>query len=100
MEKKTVVFKEKMDRNKIIACMNDLLDSFKAGTVCIQHGEDLVTLKLNAHISLEMEASVKKGKERLTIELSWRNDKEHEDKEFRIMAEEPVSETEDETVSA
>jgi len=100
MEKKTVVFKEKMDRNKIIACMNDLLDSFKAGTVCIQHGEDLVTLKPNAHISLEMEASVKKGKERLTIELSWRNDKEHEDKEFRIMAEEPVSETEDETVSA
>jgi len=96
MEKKSVVLKEKMELDKVIACLEDIVASLKAGTMCIQHGDDLITLKPTASVELEIEAVMKKGKEKLALELSWHNEKEKEKEtekmEFRIMSSEPAEE--------
>lgn len=96
MEKKAIALKEKMELGKVIACLEDIVASLNEGTMCIQYGEDLITLKPTGNVDLEIEAVVKKGKEKLVLELSWQNDsgraKEVEEKEFRIMSSEPVEE--------
>lgn len=94
MEKKTVAIKEKMELSKVITCLEDLLAGLKTGTMCIQHGDDLVTLRPEKCVELEIEAVIKKGKEKFSLELNWSNEKEKEteEKEFRIMSSEPVEE--------
>ncbi len=96
MEKKTIVLKEKMELAKVISCLEDIVASLKTGTMCVQHGDDLVTLKPGACIELEIEAVMKKGKEKLALELSWQNESEKEKEmekiEFRIMSSEPAEE--------
>lgn len=92
MEKRAVIIKEKMELTKVVDCLEDLLTSLKAGTLCVQHGDDLVTLNPSAFVKLEIEASVKKGKESFSLELNWHNDKDVEQREFRIMSSEPAEE--------
>ncbi len=94
MEKKSVVINERMESDEIINFLEDLVESLRAGTVCIQHGDDLVTLKPGCHVGLELEAAVKKGKEKLSLEMSWLALEEEEKKEFRILSSEPVLEEE------
>ncbi len=83
---------QKMELEKVAFYLEDLLASLKSGTLCIQQGENLVTLHPSQFVDFEVEAASKKGKEKLSIELNWRNDKEEEQKEFKIMSQEPVEE--------
>ncbi len=92
MEKKSVVINERMESDQVVAFLEDLVESLRAGTICIQHGDDLVTLKPGSHVSMELEAAVKKGKEKLSLEMAWMALEENEDKkEFRILSSEPAA---------
>ncbi len=83
---------QKMELEKVAFYLEDLLASLKSGTLCIQQGENLVTLHPGQFVDFEVEAASKKGKEKLSLELSWRNDKDDEKKDFKIMSEEPAEE--------
>lgn len=91
MEKREVSLKSKLEQAKVISYLEDLTKSLKEGTVCVQQGTDIVTLRPSSYIEIELEASVKKNKERLSIELTWRADKEEEEQDFSITATEPVA---------
>ena len=72
MEKNEIKVKTAMDMNTAKAVLDDLAKSFKEGTICIESGSEFVTLKPSDQISLEIKAAQKKGKEKLSVELSWR----------------------------
>jgi len=91
MEKREINIKSKMEKNKVISYLDDLVRSLKEGTVCVQQGTEIVTLRPSSHIEMEMEASMKKHKERICIELTWNVDQEKEEPEFSITASEPAS---------
>lgn len=92
MKKNSVKIKQMVNAQDISTVLSDMSKSFKDGTVCIQTGEEFVTLKPGALIELEIEASQKKGKEKLCIELSWRQVAEvsEDESSLKITSEEPA----------
>lgn len=72
MKKGEVKIKGNMDLNAVTSILDDLLTSFKEGTVCIENGPEFITLKPSDLIEIEVEAAKKKGKEKLVIEMSWK----------------------------
>ncbi|QPJ62472.1 MAG: amphi-Trp domain-containing protein [Candidatus Nitronauta litoralis] len=99
MEKREVSLKAKIEQEKVISYLEDLISSMKEGTICVQQGTDIVTLKPSKFVEMELEASIKKNKERFALELTWRVEKEEEEPEFSISSSEPVAvgENENET---
>ncbi len=95
--KKEMKIKKEMTVETVNEVLQDLVSSFKKGTVCIQEGERFVTLKPGGSIEFEMEAAEKKGKQKLDISLTWRETvpEEKEERTFRISCEEPKIETPD-----
>lgn len=69
----------------------DLAKSIREGTVVVQQGEEFVTLNPGGRMDMELEAGQKKGKQKLSIELSWRQVEVEEEAaaEFKISSEEP-----------
>lgn len=88
-EKKQVELEEKMEKDRAINYLEKLIEGLKAETLCIQSGDDLVTLKPPSSICFSLEAVTKKDKEKLKIELSWSTKKAQCVSEFHIMASEP-----------
>ncbi len=95
MKKKEVKTKREMNAKTAVEILEDLVRSFKEGTVCIQDGDEFVTLKPTDGIEMVIEASEKKGKQKLEISLSWREmmPEDKEERAFRITSEEPKIET-------
>ncbi len=86
--------KGSMDFNSTLAFLEDLVASIKEKTVCIQRGEEFITLKPTDTIEMEIEAKQKKGKEKLSIELSWRQElpkveSEEAEQPFSVSSKEP-----------
>lgn len=71
MAKQSFVVKTTMDVGSVAAVLENFVQSFKDRTLRLQSGEEFVTLKPNGPINLEMEATVHKGKQKVTFELSW-----------------------------
>ncbi len=71
MSKKGIELKGTMEYQAVVYFLEDIVASFKERTVCIQKGDDHITLKPTDSIDFEVEAASKKNKQKLTIELSW-----------------------------
>lgn len=84
MSKKEVSLTQRIRREKVIESLEELINGLRQETVCIQSGDDLVTLKPSPIIKFEIEAVAKKDKEKVRIELSWSHDKALEEKVFSI----------------
>lgn len=74
MSKKEVKLKGVMGRDQVVAYLEDLLAGLKSGKICVQQGEEFVTLCPEQLINVEVQASVKKGKEKFEMELVWRKE--------------------------
>ncbi len=61
---------------EIVRHMENLIASFKEGTICIRKDNESIILKPQEPVSLELAAEVKLDKdtlrEKLTIELKWK----------------------------
>ncbi len=92
-DKHEVSTKVIMQVKDVIAYLEDLTASLKAGQVCVQQGNEFVTLKPAEAIEVEVEAVQKKDKEKFTLEISWKNESRMvgEINELKISAKEPVS---------
>lgn len=88
--KSGISVKGSMDFKSVTSFLEDLVKSFKDKTVVVQRGTEFVTLKPTDTIDLELEAAVKKGKQKLTVELAWREDvQSDEEVSFRVTSTEP-----------
>jgi amphi-Trp domain-containing protein len=89
--------KKSMDTGAAVAILEDLVRSFKDGTVCIQSGGEFVTLKPAGNIEVQIEAAEKKGRQKLVIEMGWREvvSKNGAEDILKISAKEPEITDED-----
>jgi amphi-Trp domain-containing protein len=91
MKKNEVNVKCKMETDAVASLFSDMANSFREGKVVIQKGGSFVTLKPFGQIEVELEATEKKGKQKIEIQLSWKEEMllEQKEDEFRISGDEP-----------
>jgi len=96
MEKKTVSLKGNIELEKVITYLEGIVKSMKDGQICLIQGTEYVTLNPPPFVDLSMEAEVKKGKSKLSIELGWKREKVDNSNgyEFKICSEAPEEEIE------
>lgn len=89
--KNEIKIKQTMELAAVNDILKDLVKSFDEGTVCFEKGKEFVTLRPGKVIEVEIEAETKKDKQKLSIELSWRQyEPEKEDLPvIKISSEEP-----------
>lgn len=93
MKKNEVSIKSKLETDAVVSMFTDLSSSFKDGKVVIQKGASFITLRPAGQIEMEIEASEKKGKQKIEIQLSWKEDilLDAPEAEIKISTQEPVS---------
>jgi len=80
------------DPASLARILTDIAGSIAAGTVCLQRGAEFVTLKPGPNMAFELEAAVKKGKQKLTLEVKWELPRETApEAAFTISAQEPAA---------
>lgn len=95
MKKNEVKVKGNLNAKDLATMIEDLVKSLKEGTVCIESGENFVTLKPGDSIDFELEAVQKKGKEKLVLEMGWRQavpEEESAESILKISSKEPETE--------
>ncbi|MBU2646640.1 MAG: amphi-Trp domain-containing protein [bacterium] len=76
--------------SQALAYLEEMIMHLKEGKAVLQHEDEFVTLKPSGNVTLEVEASAKKGKESLILELKWHQESEPKLKtDLKISAEEP-----------
>lgn len=94
MSKQGISVKGTMDYEAVVAFLDDFVASFKKKTVCVQRGEEFVTLTPGEQVEVEIEAQEKKGKQKLSMEFTWRSEVPLEgDMSFKVSATEPEIKT-------
>lgn len=91
MTAKEIQFEGTIEHDKAVAYLESLVSSFKKGTVCVQKGEEFVTLKPNGVVHLEVEAEEKGDKEKLSLKLSWKKEIAACECDLKISTSEPES---------
>jgi len=71
MSKSSLSLKGSMNPQSLAQLLEDMATSIKAGTVCLQKGGEFVTLKTSGTMDFTIEATVKKGKQKLEISVKW-----------------------------
>ncbi|MBG0788950.1 MAG: amphi-Trp domain-containing protein [Desulfovibrionaceae bacterium] len=71
MEKQKIGVKMNLPYAEAVSYLEDLLKSLKSGTVVVQSGDDHVTMKPGDNVTVEVEAKVKKGRQKFALEIEW-----------------------------
>lgn len=81
MSKNGVTYKADLSAPQALAHLENLVASLQKGSVCVQVDKEYVVLGLDqaASVDVEISASQKKGKRRLSLELSWSDPKHQEE---------------------
>ncbi|MFW5838086.1 MAG: amphi-Trp domain-containing protein [Desulfovibrionaceae bacterium] len=98
MKKNEVSVKGVMNADGVSTALRDLVQSMNEGKICVEHNDAFVTLLPAEQIDFELKASAKKGKQKIEIELSWREVPPQEDVSggLKISSTEPeITEPED-----
>jgi len=70
--KQEVNIKQELSMEETVALFNEIAKSISEGTISIEYGKKQITLKSGCCFDVMIEASQKKGKQKLNIELSWK----------------------------
>ncbi|QTA83568.1 Amphi-Trp domain-containing protein [Desulfonema limicola] len=89
--KNEIKIKTAVNSDTLINILEDLVKSFKAGTICLEKENEFVTLTPGKELHLEIEAGKKKNKQSFSFELNWvlSNINEETVPEFKISSKEP-----------
>lgn len=69
--KRKVKIEGSMDRAQVAAHLEDIVKSLSSGALHVRVGEESVLLSPGRVVRFEMEASQKRDKEKLVIEIGW-----------------------------
>ncbi len=91
MKKNEVNVKCKMEAEAVANMLFDMVKNFREGKVVIHKGSSFVTLNPVGQIEVELAAAEKKGKQKIEIQLSWKEEilVDQKEDEFRISGDEP-----------
>ncbi|MEQ8329851.1 MAG: amphi-Trp domain-containing protein [Longimicrobiales bacterium] len=92
-EKKTVAFEGAVDAVQVQTYLKDLMAGFKAGSIWVQNGGDVVGLTPDAMVSMGFEARRKGARQSLKIHFEWELNETADDASaaLTISAKEPES---------
>lgn len=97
MSKNEITFKGRLEKKQALEYLTELVNGMASGQVFVQNGERYVSLTPGRMLDVEIEAVEKKGKEKLSIELSWGIESEPEvDSSLKITTSEPEVRVEEE----
>ncbi|MCB2190610.1 MAG: amphi-Trp domain-containing protein [Deltaproteobacteria bacterium] len=87
MSKSGVSYKGDLPAQQALALLENLVESLKKGSVCVQVDQEHVVMGLSKStpVGVEIGASQKKGKRRLSLELSWSDPKHDAEQASAIM---------------
>jgi amphi-Trp domain-containing protein len=71
MEKTKLTVTQSLEFTEATAYLEALLQSFKTGTILVSQGEDSLELTPAPIVDVEVEAKVKKGRQKFSLELEW-----------------------------
>jgi amphi-Trp domain-containing protein len=74
MGKKEAEMKAKIGIETAIEHLENLLSGLKKGAIYVKQGSDVMQLNPSKSVKLEVEAKSKKGREKISIQLSWKLD--------------------------
>ncbi|MCG8333163.1 MAG: amphi-Trp domain-containing protein [Proteobacteria bacterium] len=93
MKKSEVKLRRTVNADNVAQILNDLAASIREGTVCVENGNEFVTLSTGEDVQfeLELQAGQKKSKQKFELELSWRTTPPKMDSadDFKISSQEP-----------
>lgn len=72
MKKQELSIKHELSAEETVNLFNEIAKSISEGTISIEYGEKQITLKPGCCFDVSIEAAQKKGKQKLNIELSWK----------------------------
>lgn len=83
--------KKTCDAESIADMLRQLADAFREKTVCFEKGGEFVTLRPGGGIDFALEAGVKKEKQKVSLEMSWREmtPEAEQEEELKISSQEP-----------
>jgi amphi-Trp domain-containing protein len=92
MKKNEVTIKYKLDADAVATMLSDLACGFKEKKVVVLKGSSSVTLRPAGQIEVEIEAVEKKEKQKIEIQLSWKEEilLDMSEAEIKISTEEPI----------
>ncbi len=71
MSKKEISYKGRVEYEKAIEYLEELVKGLKSGTVYLQSEQEYIELSPGKTVMIEASASQKKDKEKFSLELSW-----------------------------
>jgi amphi-Trp domain-containing protein len=71
-DKAKIKFASVMQRNEAVAYFSALVDGLRHGRLQFRHGMESVALEPNEQVAIEVKASRKGDKERVSFELEWK----------------------------
>ncbi|MBF0258937.1 MAG: amphi-Trp domain-containing protein [Desulfamplus sp.] len=74
MKKQEMNIKHELSVEETVDLFNEIAKSISEGTISIEYGEKQITLKTGCRFDVMIEATQKKGKQKLNIELSWKDE--------------------------
>jgi amphi-Trp domain-containing protein len=100
MGKNSVALEKKMSALEVVSFMESIIASLKKGKIVLQQGGQFVVLQPGGSITVEVEASQKMEKGKLSVDLKWRQPEESQHEADIIVSStepEPEPETEEKT---
>lgn len=87
MDGKKISLEMHSSRQEVVEYLEGLAEGLRAGTLALEQDERRLALAVPENLDMEIEAKVKKGKAKFSIELSWRDASQAErDLELSISA--------------
>jgi amphi-Trp domain-containing protein len=71
MSKEKIVAKGRVEMDEVVRRLEEILHSLKSGRVRLEHGDEQMVLTPGGFAELEVEASRKEGKQKLSLEVTW-----------------------------
>ncbi|MCA9503547.1 MAG: amphi-Trp domain-containing protein [Spirochaetaceae bacterium] len=71
-------FGSSMDRDEVAAYFEAIVAGLRQGSIHFRQKDEALTLSPPERVELEVKASSKRGKERLSFEIAWRTDEPEE----------------------
>ena len=72
MKKQKIKFESELDREDAVIYFQAILDGLRKGRLQLKQADELVNFSPAAKLELEIKASKKDEKEKISFELSWR----------------------------
>ena len=72
MEKEKISTKKRMGLSEITGLLRDFADGLDNGKLTLEQDEDILELSIPADVDAKISGQCKEGKEKFSIELSWK----------------------------